>query len=141
MQTAREALPRPLTLGIPTMLLPIASAALLAAALFYGGGSRDDRVTWIGAAAVAVAGAAAAASWLGWLPLPALDRWAKAFLAGLGAIVAWSGLGLWWSIAPDLTWRYTNRGLAYAAFCVLGVLVAVAIPRAQRTVAAGIALL
>lgn len=141
MQTAREALPRPLTIGIPGTLLPLASAALLAAALFYGGGSRDDRVTWIGAAAVAVAGTAAAASWLGWLPLPALDRWAKGFLAGLAAIVVWSGLGLWWSISPDLTWRYTNRGLAYAAFCVLGVFVAVALPRAQRVVAAGIAVL
>jgi len=141
MQTAREVLPRPLTIGIPATLLPIASAALLAAALFYGGGSRDDRVAWIGAAAAAVAGAAAAAAWLGLLPLPALDRWAKAFLVLFGTIVAWSAIGLWWSIAPDLTWRYTNRGLAYAAFCVLGLFVAVAIPRAQRAVALGLAVL
>jgi O-Antigen ligase len=141
MQTAREVLPRPLTIGIPATFLPIASAALLAAALFYGGGSRDDRVTWIGAVAVGVAGAAATASWLGLLPLPALDRWAKSFLLLLGAIVVWSGIGLWWSIAPELTWRYTNRGLAYAAFCVLGLFVVVAIPRAQRVVAAGLAVL
>jgi tetratricopeptide (TPR) repeat protein len=141
MQTAREALPRPLTIGIPGTLLPLASAALLAAALFYGGGSRDERVTLIGAAAVLVAGVALAAAWLGLLPLPALDRWAKVFLVLLGAFVVWSGLGLWWSIAPDLTWRYANRGLAYGAFCVLGVLVAVAVPRAVRVVAAGLALL
>jgi hypothetical protein len=141
MQTAREALPRPLSIGIPATLLPIASAVLLAAALFYGGGSRDERVTLIGAAAVLVAGAALAAAWLGLLPLPALDRSAKTFLVLFGAILVWSGIGLWWSIAPDLTWRYANRGLAYAAFCVLGVLVAVAIPRAVRVVAAGFALL
>jgi tetratricopeptide (TPR) repeat protein len=141
MQTAREALPRPLTIGIPGTLLPLASATLLAAALFYGGGSRDERVTLIGATAVLVAGVALAAAWLGLLPLPTLDRWARAFLVLLGAIVVWSGLGLWWSIAPDLTWRYANRGLAYAAFCVLGLLVAVAIPRAVRVVAAGFALL
>jgi tetratricopeptide (TPR) repeat protein len=141
MQTAREALPRPLTIGIPGTLLPLASATLLAAALFYGGGSRDERVTLIGATAVLVAGVALAAAWLGLLPLPTLDRWARAFLVLLGAIVVWSGLGLWWSIAPDLTWRYANRGLAYGAFCVLGLLVAVAIPRAVRVVAAGFALL
>jgi O-Antigen ligase len=141
MQTAREVLPRPLTIGIPATVLPIASAALLAAALFYGGGSRDERVTLIGAAAVLVAGVALAAAWLGLLPLPALDRWAKAFLGLLAGIVMWSGIGLWWSIAPDLTWRYANRGLAYAAFCVLGVLVAVAIPRSVRVVAAGLAVL
>jgi tetratricopeptide (TPR) repeat protein len=141
MQTAREALPRPLTIGIPGTLLPLASATLLAAALFYGGGSRDERVTLIGATAVLVAGVALAAAWLGLLPLPTLDGWARAFLVLLGAIVVWSGLGLWWSIAPDLTWRYANRGLAYAAFCVLGLLVAVVIPRAVRVVAAGFALL
>jgi hypothetical protein len=141
MQTAREALPRPLTIGIPATVLPLASAALLAAALFYGGGSRDERVTLIGAAAVLVAGAALAAAWLGLLPLPALDRWAKTFLVLLAGIVMWSGIGLWWSIAPDLTWRYANRGLAYAAFCVLGVLVAVAIPRSVRVVAAGLSVL
>jgi O-antigen ligase len=141
MQTAREVLPRPLTIGIPATLLPLASAALLAAALFYGGGSRDERVTLIGTVAVLVAGASLAAAWLGLLPLPALDRWASAFLVLLGGVVVWSGIGLWWSIAPDLTWRYANRGLAYAAFCVLGLLVAVVIPRSLRMVAGGFAVL
>jgi O-Antigen ligase len=139
MQTAREALPRPLTMGTPAALLLAASGALLAAALFLGGGSRDDRLALIGAAAVAVAGLAGVGALLGLLPLPALDRWAKAFLVLVAGLVLWSGIGMWWSIAPDLTWRYTNRGLAYAAFCVLGLLLAAAVPRAPRVVAAGLA--
>jgi O-Antigen ligase len=139
MQTAREALPRPLTMSVPAGLLPAASGALLAAALFLGGGSRDDRLELIGAATLAVAGVAGAAALLGALPLPELNGWTKAFLALLGGFVLWSGLGVWWSIGADLTWRYTNRGLVYAAFCGLGLLVAAAVPRAPRVVAAGLA--
>jgi O-antigen ligase len=141
MQTAREALPRPLTIGIPAALLPAASGALLAAALFLGGGSRDDRLALIGAAAVGAAGLATTAAFFGRLPIPRLDWWSKGSLALLAALVLWSGVGVWWSIAPDLTWRYSNRGLAYAAFCVLGLLVAAAVPRAPRVVAAGLAAL
>src|SRR5688572_8889747 len=111
MQTAREALPRPLTIGIPATLLLAVSGGLLAAALFLGGGSRVDRLALIGAAAVAVAGLAGTAALLGRLPWPALDPWAKAFLGLLAGLVLWSGIGIWWSIGPDLTWRYTNRGL------------------------------
>ena len=141
MRTAREALPRPLTMGVPATLLLAASGALLAAALLLGAGSRNDRLALIGAAAVAVAGLAGVAAILGRLPVPVLDRWGKAFVVLLGAIVLWSGLSAWWSIAPDLTWRYTNRGLAYAAFCLLGLLVAAAVPKAPRVVAAGLAAL
>lgn len=141
MQTAREALPRPLTMGVPAALLLATSGVLLAAALFLGGGSRNDRLALIGAAAVALAGAAGVVALLGRFPLPVLDRWAKTFVVLLAGVVLWSGVGVWWSIAPDLTWRYTNRGLAYAAFLLLGLLVAAAVPRAPRVVAAGLAVL
>lgn len=141
MQTAREALPRPLSLGIPAPLLLFASGALLAAAVFLGGGSRDDRLAVIGAAAVAAAGVAGVAAFLGRLPLPDVGRSGTAFLAFFAGIVLWSGLGVWWSIGPDLTWRYANRGLAYGAFCVLGLFVASSVPRAPRVVAAGLAVL
>jgi hypothetical protein len=141
MQTAREALPRPLTLGIPAPLLLGASGALLAVALFFGGGSRTDPLALIGAAAVGAAGVTVAVALAGRLPVPVLGRAAMAFLALLAGVVAWSALGTWWSIAPDLTWRYANRGLAYAAFCALGVFVASSVPRAMRVVAAGLAVL
>ena len=141
MQTAREALPRPLSIGIsPTFLLGV-SGAVLVAAVFLGGGSRDDRLALIGGAAVVVAGLAWAAALLGKLAVPSLDRWGLAFLGLFAAVVIWSGLSVWWSIAPDLTWRYANRGLAYAAFCALGLLVGAAVPRAPRVVAAGLAVL
>jgi O-Antigen ligase len=141
MHTAREALPRPLTVGLSASLLPAASGALLAAAVLLGGGSRDDRLALIGTAAVTVAGVAGVAALLGRLPLPTLDPWAKGFFVLFAGVVLWSGVGSWWSINPDLTWRYTNRGLAYAAFCVLGLLVAASVPRAPRVVAAGLAVL
>jgi O-Antigen ligase len=141
MQTAREALPRPLSLGIPAPFLLGASGALLAAALFLGGGSRTDRLAVIGTAAVGAAGVTVAAALLGRLPVPVLGRSGAVFLALLAGVVAWSALGVWWSIGPDLTWRYANRGLAYAAFCVLGLFVAASVPRATRVVAAGLAVL
>ena len=141
MQTAREALPRPLTLGIPVPLLLGASGALLAVALFFGGGSRTDPLALIGAAAVGAAGVTVSVAFAGRLPVPLLGRAAIAFLALLAGVVAWSALGTWWSIAPDLTWRYANRGLAYAAFCALGLFVASSVPRAMRVVAAGLAVL
>jgi len=141
MQTAREALPRPLTLGIPAPLLLGASGALLAVALFFGGGSRTDPLALIGAAAVGAAGVTVAVAFAGRLPMPVLGGAAIAFLALLAGVAAWSALGTWWSIAPDLTWRYANRGLAYAAFCALGLFVASSVPRAMRVVAAGLAVL
>ena len=141
MQTAREALPRPLSLGIPAPLLLGASGALLGAALFFGGGSRNDPLALIGSAAVGAAGVTVTAAFLGRLPLPVPGRAAVAFLALLAGVVAWSALGTWWSIGPDLTWRYANRGLVYAAFCVLGLFVASSVPRATRVAAAGLAVL
>ena len=141
MQTAREALPRPLSLGIPAPLLLGASGALLGAALFFGGGSRNDPLALIGSAAVGAAGVTVTAAFLGRLPLPVPGRAAVAFLALLAGVVAWSALGTWWSIGPDLTWRYANRGLVYAAFCVLGLFVASSVPHAMRVAAAGLAVL
>jgi hypothetical protein len=113
----------------------LAAAALLFTALFFGDGTSNGRLFWIGslaaiAAAVLIVG--------GGLPVP---RGAGAIAFGLlAALTAWVGLTMWWSIAPDLSWAALDRLLAYGAIGLLGLLAARA-PRPARTAAAGLALL
>ncbi len=40
-----------------------------------------------------------------------------------------------WSVQPDRSWAYTNRGLAYLAFACLGLFLGAALPRAPRRLA------
>src|SRR5205085_10000140 len=107
MQSANVA--GPATLG--------AAGALLFAALFFGGGTSDGRLFWIGAFAVlAAVGLLAAGS----VPVP---RGAgAATLCLLAALAAWVALTMAWSIAPDRSWAAFDRILVYAAFAVLGLL-------------------
>jgi tetratricopeptide (TPR) repeat protein len=113
----------------------LAAAALLFTALFFGDGTSNGRLFWIGslaaiAAAVLIVG--------GGLPVP---RGAGAIAFGLlAALTAWVGLTMWWSIAPELSWAALDRLLAYGAIGLLGLLAARA-PRPARTAAAGLALL
>ena len=46
-----------------------------------------------------------------------------------------------WSVQPDRSWDYVNRGLVYLAFLALGVFVGALVPRATRVVAGGLAAL
>jgi hypothetical protein len=41
--------------------------------------------------------------------------------------VAWNGVTILWSAAPDRSWEYFNRGLVYLAFAVLGAVVGSAV--------------
>ncbi|HZG34767.1 MAG TPA: O-antigen ligase family protein [Gaiellaceae bacterium] len=109
MHSAREraAALRP---GPDALLAPVV-LALLTAALFAG------EAFATAAAALIAAGAVAALALLGRLPL---RRGAGALVGALVALAAWNGLSAWWSVAPDASWRELNRGLAYAAFAVLG---------------------
>ncbi|HZO63116.1 MAG TPA: O-antigen ligase family protein [Gaiellaceae bacterium] len=113
----------------------VAAAGLLAAALFFGDGTSNGRLFWIGALAVLAAGAVALG---GGVPVP---RGAGlATLCLLAGLTAWVGLTMWWSIAPDLSWAAFDRLLAYGSVAVLGLLAARA-PRPARTAAAGLAVL
>ena len=99
------------------------AGVLLAASLFLGGGSSDGPVAWIGAGAILAAVAAAGGALWGLLPAPALDRVGLA-CAGLAAgFVAWNGVTILWSVEPDRSWDYVNRGLVYLAFGVVGAFV------------------
>jgi O-Antigen ligase len=113
----------------------LAAAGLLATALFFGDGTSDQRLFWIGS--LAVIAAAVLAVW-GGVPVPRGPG--LAVLVLLAALTAWVGLTLWWSIAPDLSWAAFDRLLAYGALAVLGLL-ATRVPQPARTAAAGLALL
>jgi len=138
---AEVAAPRLRSLPVTTGVLGGGVAALLFWTLFFGGGSRDLSLAWLGTAVVLAATALLAAALLGVLPWPELDRTGLAFLALAGLFVLWNGASISWSLDPDRSWAYTNRGLVYLAFACLGLFVGAFVPRAPRTVAAGLAVL
>jgi O-antigen ligase/polysaccharide polymerase Wzy-like membrane protein len=109
--------------------LPAAAAGLLLLALFFGHGTSDSRLFWIGVAAFLVAAIAVV-----WRPR-ALNGTAVAFLALVGGLVLWQAATIAWSIEPAASWDYTNRGLVYFAFACVGVLLG-SVPRSW--VAAGL---
>jgi O-Antigen ligase/Tetratricopeptide repeat len=104
---------------------------LAAVSTLFSSGSSNGRLVWIGLAALIVAAAVAAGGFLG-LPRPALGREAVAALVLLAAFVAWNGVSVLWSVEPDRSWDYFNRGLVYLAFAVVGVAVGSFVPRAAR---------
>src|SRR5262245_52256347 len=115
------------------------AGVLLAAALFFGGGSSDGPVAWIGGGAVlAAAGIGCAALW-GLLPVPRLGREGLLCVGLAAAFVVWNGVTVLWSAAPDRSWDYFNRGLAYLAFGVVGAFVgAVVAPRVVAWLVGGL---
>ena len=94
-------------------------------------GSSNGRLVWIGIAALVVAAVLGAVAFLG-LPRPVLSREAVAAVALLSAFVAWSGLSVLWSIEPDRSWDYFNRGLVYLALAIVGVAIGSLVPRSAR---------
>src|SRR5205809_5598725 len=86
---AEVAAPRLRSLPIWTGALAGGVAALLFWTLFFGGGSRDLSLSWLGTAAVLAAAAAIAAALLVALPWPQLDRAVLAFVVLVGRFVLW----------------------------------------------------
>jgi uncharacterized membrane protein len=112
--------------------LPVAAAALAFAALFLNQGSSQDRLFWIGSAAVIVAG-------VGWALRPGrVTREGAVFFAALAAFVIWQGASIGWSIQAARSWDYTNRGVVYFAFAGVGALLGGVAPRLYATVAAAL---
>jgi hypothetical protein len=138
---AEVAAPRLRSLPLTASVLAGGATALLCWTLFFGGGSRDLSLAWLGTAAVLAATAALAAALLGALPWPELDRTGLAFLVLAGLFVLWNGASISWSLDPDRSWAYTNRGLVYLAFACVGLFVGALVPRSPRAVAAGLAVL
>ncbi len=111
------------------MLVPaVLAAALVVGALFAG------ESFWLGALALLAAGVAGTLALLGRLPLA---RGGGSVVGALLAIAVWNGISVAWSIAPDRSWGELNRGLVYASFAVVGlVLGSLYGDRSARVVAA-----
>ena len=115
------------------------AGVLLFWSLFFGGANGTDRLVWIGGAALVVAAAGGAAVLLGLLPRPALGAPGLLFVACYAGLVLWHGLSILWSVQPDRSWDYVNRGLVYLAFLFVGMFLATLTSR--RAVATGLAVL
>ena len=125
----------------PGRVLLALTGVLLAWALFFGGGDSSDRLVWIGGAAVVLAALSAAAAFDRRVERPHIDRLGAGCAGCFAALVAWQGISIVWSLQPDRSWDYVNRGLVYLAFLVLGMFVGALVPHATRAVAAGLAAL
>src|SRR5439155_12602283 len=115
------------------------AGVLLFWSLFFGGANGTDRLVWIGGAALVVAAAGGAAVLLGLLPRPALGAPGLLFVACYAGLVLWQALSILWSVQPDRSWDYVNRGLVYLAFLFVGMFLATLTSR--RAVATGLAVL
>ena len=67
-------------------------------------------------------------------PIP-VGRVGAVLLGSFVLLVAWLGITVWWSIVPDRSWDAFNKSVAYAAFLVLGFVLA----GVGRTIAARLA--
>jgi O-antigen ligase len=123
--------------GAPAGPLILLGSGLLATlALFAGDGSSYAALAGIGTAALLAAAAALALGFWGVLPWPELDWAGEALVLLLAAFVVWNGISVLWSITPDRSWEYFNRGFVYLAFAVLGLFLGAALPQPVRSVAA-----
>jgi hypothetical protein len=123
-------------------LLPLSAAAVLVTvSLFFGGSLSDSRLFWIGIFTVAVGLGFLAAGLAGLVPVAVPGRAGLAAFALLTAFVCWNGVTMIWSIAPDLSWAYLNRGAVYLGFALVGLAVAASVRTPARIVASGLALL
>src|SRR4051812_1127493 len=122
----------------PLPLLAGAAGALGVAAVLVGDGSSDGPLFWIGSFAIVVGAAAGVSAAVGALALPVLTPLGLAAVGTFAGFVVWQGLSILWSIEPDRTWNYFNRGLAYLAFLLLGLVIGT-LRRAPRHAAGGLA--
>jgi hypothetical protein len=123
-------MPEPFARWAAPLLLG-AGGCLAAASALFSEGSSDDRLVWLGLAALALAGTLGAGVLAG-LPRPAPGRAALVALGLLAAFVCWSGMSVLWSIEADRSWDYFNRGLVYLAFALVGLALGAYVPRAPR---------
>jgi O-Antigen ligase len=115
------------------VLLALAAGGLLTAAcVLFSAGSSNGRLVWLGLCALALAAALATAALVGG-PRPRFGRETLCALGLLVAFVCWCGISLLWSIEPDRTWVYLNRGLVYLALAIVGLGIGVYMPQAIRS--------
>src|SRR5262249_26778463 len=72
---------------------------------------------------------------------PTLDPLGLAVVGALAVLVAWSGITVLWSYAPDRSWGFFNRGVVYLGLILIGVAGGSLVRRAPTVAAAGLAAL
>src|SRR5579859_5415954 len=120
------------------LLLLSAAGALLTVSLFSGESVSDSRLFWIGVFAEALGFGAVALGLAGLVPVAVPRRAGLLALGLVTAFVCWNGVTMIWSIAPDRSWAYLNRGAVYVAFALLGLVVAANVRMPARVVAGGL---
>lgn len=105
--------------GLTIALVGIVGA-LLASAVFHGGGSGDETMPTTGVVAIVAALLVVLAAFRGVLPVARIDRYGAATIGTIGVISVWAGLSIGWSITGDTSWAWFNRWLVYLAFAVVG---------------------
>src|SRR5262245_45852072 len=119
-------------------VLLAASGSVLALAVFFGGGSGDGAIVWLGACVLGLGAVAVVLVCLGRLDVAVPTRAGVTLLALALTLVCWAGLSVLWSVAPDLSWAFFNKGVVLWAFLALGLLASLG-PRAARGAAAMLA--
>ena len=117
-------------------LLAAAVGALLAGAVFFGGGSGSGSVVELGLGTAALGVGALAAAALRLVSLPRLDRAGTVAVLAAVALLAWTGASIAWSIAGDRSWAALNKGLVEAGFLACGLALGALGPRTARGAAA-----
>lgn len=105
-----------------TFALAAVAGAVLALAVFHGGGSGSDTMFAVGVSVAVVVGVLSVCICFGLVPIvrPAQPGWYV--LGGLGALTLWVGLSLVWSITADSSWDWLNRSLVGFGFVILGLI-------------------
>jgi len=112
-----------------TRELPLVAPLLLTGlALFFGGGSADGSVWWLGGIALVAL--------LVLLATTGFPGGAIALLP-LVALAVWCAISIDWSWLPDRSWDYANRTALYALFAAVGLFAA----GRTRALAGGLAVL
>ena len=114
------------------------AGALLVVALFFGHGSSDQApvLGWNSCLAGGTGSGVRDAARVSSCPTPTRHGWLA--LGLFAAFVLWNGLTIVWSIAPDRSWAYLNRGLAYLALTVLGLYAGALVRRRPVATTAGL---
>ncbi len=103
----------------------VATSVLVVWAFFAGGASGVRAVATLGFAALIVATLLLVCWTRGAVVMPRLDRSGFVAVASATALVVWTALTVWWSIAGDRSFDALGKGLVLLAFGVVGLAAAV----------------
>ncbi len=120
--------------GLAALTL-VAAGALLGWAFFAGGASGVSAIATLGTGALIVATLLLVGWTRGAVVLPRLDRAGLVAVVSATALVMWTALTVWWSIAGDRSFDALGKGLVLLAFGVVGLAAAVLPGRPVRAVA------